>query len=225
MTADGAPNSVDQKSSLATGVVVRCAIFALIILTLGIPVTELWRFLLLVVAVMALCFGSIHSELRRWLIALAAVAVVCALSSALPGPRIEEGDNVYIPVGTALDVYEAKLPPDAQRLMKQIFDDSYINNSKGLPGSPDWLQAEPFKQHPSPFLDQAFSASSDALLQRPKYSRRVDGVDFNTQDEARIGAIDRRVYNFYRPSTKKAIKRSLASPTPRGSTVTRCLSL
>ncbi len=203
MTADGAPNSVDQNASLAAGVLARFAILALIILTLGIPVTELWRFLLLVVAVMALCFGSIRLETRRWLIALAAVAVVCALSFALPGPRIEEGDNVYIPVGTALDVYEAELPPDAERLMKQIFDDSYINNSKGLPGSPDWWQAEPFKQHPSPFLDQAFSPSSDALLQRPKYSRSVDGVDFNSQDEARIGAIDRRVYNFYQPSSKK----------------------
>ena len=91
MTADGAPNSVDQKASLATGVLARCAILALIILTLGIPVTELWRFLLLVVAVMALCFGSVHLETRRWLIALAAVAVVCALSFALPGPPHRRG--------------------------------------------------------------------------------------------------------------------------------------
>ena len=131
------------------------------------------------------------------------------MNLVVPGPRIEEGDNVYIPVGTSLDVYDAELPADAQRQMKQIFDDSYINNPKGLPGSPDWWQEEEFKRKPSPFVDHAFSPSSDALWQRPKYSRTVDAIDFNSQEGARIGAINRRAYNFFQPSTKKGKQAAL----------------
>jgi hypothetical protein len=203
MTADEAQSGPSRNTGLAIDILARGAILALIFLTLGIPVTDLWRFLLLTVAVMALSFGTVRPDGRRWLFAFATVLAVFAVNLVLPGPRIEEGDNVYIPIGTGLDVYEAELPPDAQRLMKQVFDDSYISNPKNLPGSPDWWQEEDFKRKPSPFVDHAFSPSSDALWQRPKYSRTVDAVDFNSQEKARIGAINRRVYNFFQPSTKK----------------------
>ena len=170
---------------------------------LGVPVTDFWRFLLLTVAVMALCFGSVRFEGRRWLAALAFVAAVVALNWLLPSPRIEEGHNVYIPVGASLDVFDKELPPDAQRQMKSIFDQSYINDPKNLPGSPDWWRSPVFTYQPSRFVDHAFSTSSDALWQRPKYSRTVDAIDFTSQEQARIGAINRRVYNFYRRSNKK----------------------
>jgi hypothetical protein len=179
MTADEVESGLSPNTCLAVSIIARGAILALIFLTLGVPVTDLWRFLLLTVAMMALSFGRVRLEGRHWLFAFAALLVVLAVNFVLPGPRIEEGDNVYIPVGTALDVYEAELPADAQRQMKQIFDDAYINDPKGLPGSPDWWQEEPFQQKPSPFVDHAFSPSSDGLWQRPKYSRNVDAVDFN----------------------------------------------
>jgi hypothetical protein len=209
MTADEVPSGPSRARSLALGILARCAVLALVFVALGVPVTDLWRFLLVTIAVMALSFGSVRSERGRWLIALAAVLAVLAVKLVLPGPRIEEGDNVYIPVGTSLDVYEAELPADAERQMREIFDDSYIDNPKGLPGSPDWWQEEEFKRKPSPFADHAFAPSSDALWQRPKYSRTVDAVDFDSQEDARIGAINRRAYNFFQPSTKKGKQAAL----------------
>ncbi|MGZ9274220.1 MAG: hypothetical protein ACXW34_05710, partial [Nitrospira sp.] len=194
---DAAPARPNRPAGRVMGVLARLVILALVFMILGVPVTDFWRFLLLTVAVVALCFGSVRFEGRRWLIALASVAAVVALHWLLPSPRIEEGHNVYIPVGASLDVFDKELPPDAQRQMKSIFDQSYIDDPKDLPGSPDWWQAPDFKQHPSRFVDHAFSPSSDALWQRPKYSRTVDEVDFTSQEQARIGAINRRVYNFY----------------------------
>jgi hypothetical protein len=134
---------------------------------------------------------------------LASVVAVAALNWLLPSPHIEEGHNVYIPVGTSLDVFNTELPPDAQRKMQQIFDESYINDPKNLPGSPDWWKSPVFAQQPSRFVDHAFSTSSDALWQQPKYSRTADAIDFTSQEQARIGAINRIAYNFYRRSDKK----------------------
>jgi SAM-dependent methyltransferase len=204
---DAAPARPDRPAGRVMGVVARLVILVLVFTILGVPVTDFWRFLLLTVAVMALCFGGVRFEGRRWLAALASVAVVVAVNWLLPSPRIEEGHNVYIPVGASLDVFDKELPPDAQRQMKSIFDQSYIDDPKDLPGSPDWWQAPDFKQLPSRFVDHAFSPSSDALWQRPKYSRTVDEVDFTSQEQARIGAINRRVYNFYQ-LPKKTIHQS-----------------
>ena len=72
MTANEAQSGSSGKAGLAISILARGAILALIFLTLGIPVTDLWRFLLLTVPVMALSFGSVRNERRRWLIALAA---------------------------------------------------------------------------------------------------------------------------------------------------------
>lgn len=195
--ADAAPARPNRPAGTVLGVVARFVILALVFMILGVPVTDFWRFLLLTVAVMALCFGSVRFEGRRWLVALALAVGVAGVNWLLPSPCIEEGHNVYIPVGASLDVFDKELPPDAQRQMKSIFDQSYINDPKDLPGSPDWWQAPDFMQRPSRFVDHAFASSSDALWQRPKYSRTVDAIDFTSQEQARIGAINRRVYNFY----------------------------
>jgi 2-polyprenyl-3-methyl-5-hydroxy-6-metoxy-1,4-benzoquinol methylase len=200
---DAAPARPNQPAGGLMGILARCAVLALVFMILGVPVTDVWRFLLLTVAVMALCFGGVRFEGRRWVVALASVVAVAALNWLLPSPHIEEGHNVYIPVGTSLDVFNTELPPDAQRKMQQIFDESYINDPKNLPGSPDWWKSPVFAQQPSCFVDHAFSTSSDALWQQPKYSRTADAIDFTSQEQARIGAINRIAYNFYRRSDKK----------------------
>jgi 2-polyprenyl-3-methyl-5-hydroxy-6-metoxy-1,4-benzoquinol methylase len=207
MTNAAASARPDRPADRVIGALARLVILALVFMILGVPVNDFWRFLLLTVAVMALCFGSVRFESRRWLAALGSVVAVVAVNWLVPSPRIEEGHNVYIPVGASLDVFEKELPPDAQRQMKRIFDQSYIDDPKNLPGSPDWWQAPEFMQRPSRFVDRVFSTSSDALWQRPKYSRTVDAVDFTSQEQARIGAINRRVYNFYQ-LPKKTIHQS-----------------
>jgi hypothetical protein len=178
----------------------RLAVLALIVLLLGVPINDLWRFLLLTVAVMAVCFGRVRLQPLRWLVALAVALVVAAVSWLLPGPRIEEGHNVYIPVGASLNVFENDLPPDAQRTMLGIFDRAYLQEGAHLPGSPAWWNDSRFKR-PGFFAQHAFAPSADALWQRPKYSRTVDVIDFRSQDQARLDVINRKQFNFH-PETK-----------------------
>ena len=100
---DAAPARPNQPAGRLMGIFARRAVLALVFMILGVPVTDVWRFLLLTVAVMALCFGGVRFEGRRWAVALASVVAVAALNWLLPSPHIEEGHNVYIPVGTSLD--------------------------------------------------------------------------------------------------------------------------
>ncbi len=198
MTADAAATPTRQPNAMqrAQGVIVRLVPVAMVMAILGIPVTDFWRFLLLSVAIMAICFGHIRRRPSRWLAALAVTAAIVAANWLLPGPRIQEGHNVYIPVGANLKVFEDELPKNAQRIMKSVFDRAYFVDTDGLPGSPEWWKEWMFRS-PGYFTKRAFAASADALWQRPKYSRIVDAVDFKTQDQARIGAINRLPYNFY----------------------------
>ena len=75
----------------------RLALLMLIILILGVPINDFWRFLLLTMAVMVVCFGHVRLEPLRWLVVLSIALTVVIVDWLLPGPRIEEGHNVYIP--------------------------------------------------------------------------------------------------------------------------------
>jgi hypothetical protein len=175
----------------------RLALLTLIVLILGVPINDFWRFLLLTLAIMVVCFGSVRLEPLRWLVVLAiAFSIVLVDWLLLPGPRIEEGHNVYIPVGASLGTYEKGLPPGAHRIMRTIFDQAYLSGDAQLPGSPDWWNDQHF-QRTGNFVDQAFAPSADALWERPKYSRTVDAVRFRSQNQAQIDVINDKRFNFY----------------------------
>jgi hypothetical protein len=176
-------------------------IVGLALLILGVPITDPWRFVLLVGAIMAVCFGQVRPWGARWWLAFAITFGVVAANWLMPSPQIQEGHNVYIPVGENLKVFQDELPAEAQAIMKSLFDRAYFINTEGLPGSPDWWQYSAFTK-PGHFTEHAFAASSDALWQHPKYSRIVDTIDFRSQEQARIGAINLAHYNFYPARTK-----------------------
>ena len=187
---------VRTGTARAVAVVSRLAVFGMVLLVLGVPITDLWRFLFLVAAVVAICFGNIRHWGPRWLIALTIAIGGAAAAWLIQGPQIQEGNNVYIPVGESLKVFEAELPQQAQAAMKSVFEHAYFTNTDGLPGSADWWQYPAFAT-PGYFTKHAFAPSADALWEQPKYSRIVDMIDFRNQDQARIRAINRSRYNFY----------------------------
>ena len=178
------------------GVMSRFALLLLIVLILGLPINDFWRFLILIVAVMAVCFGSVRLDPIRWLGAVTVVLAISAVDWLFPGPQIQEGHNVYIPVGASLEVFERELPVDAQSTMLQRFKGAYLDDKVQLPGAPTWWQ-EPEFQRPGFLIDHAFARSSDALLQRPKYSRIVEAVNFRSQNEARLDVFNLSQFRFY----------------------------
>ena len=190
------------------------AALVLVLVILGLPITTFWKFLLFVLAVMLLAFGNVDLRPRRWAVAVGNAAVVVVIAQVLPSPRIQEGHNVFIPVMGTLPVFETGLPAAAFNVMKAEFDRTYFEQTDGLPGSPDWWDNRIFTTPAFSFTKKAFAPSADALWQKPKYSRIVDEIGFTKQDQARIGAINAQVYNFY---GKARIDRSCAARTRRTS--------
>src|SRR5262245_26600497 len=161
------------------------------LVVLGIPITDIWRFLLLLASVIAIVFGTPSVRPKRWLLAAVIAVVAVGLASLLPVPYIEEGENVYIPLGDNLGIFEQQLPANANAIMKAEFDRTYLATDES-----SVVPAKGFVK-PRHWIEHAFSPSADALWQHPKYSRIVDEFSFGDQDQARVGAINRLMYNFY----------------------------
>ena len=99
----------------------KLAALVLVIAALGLPVNDLFRYALLVVATVAVVAGTVAARPAPWLGATAAVAL-CVLGQILfPAPRIEEGHNVFL-VDRAGGVLEAGLPRAAFARMAAEFD-------------------------------------------------------------------------------------------------------
>ena len=169
----------------------RLAILGMSFVLLGVPITDIWRFLLLLASVIAVAFGTPSVLPKRWLLAAGIVVVAVGLRWLLPAPYIEEGENVYIPLEDNLLIFEQELPASANALMKAEFDRIYVTSGD--------ISGVPLKGFVKPhhWIKHAFSPSADALWQHPKYSRTLDEFSFGDQDQARIGAINRLMYNFY----------------------------
>jgi hypothetical protein len=78
-------------------VIPRLAVLVLIVLILGVPINDFWRFLLLTMAVMAVCFGRVQLEPLRWLAALAIVLTVIVVDWLLPARVSKRGTTSIFP--------------------------------------------------------------------------------------------------------------------------------
>ena len=160
----------------------------LVIVALGLPLNDLWRYAVLVGAAIAILTGAVSSQWRNWLIAAASVAACIALRLAVPAPMIEEGHNVFI-VDRGGNALERGLPPDAYRQMLAEFDTKYPKDRRCSPAQADcWRHGG--------FPERAYAFSADAVYDRPTMSRRVAHVDFFDPVWLRLGAINEWQYNW-----------------------------
>src|SRR5262245_41007920 len=82
----------------------KLAALILVVAALGLPVNDLFRYALLVIATVLVVAGMVAARLAPWLAALAAVAL-CVLGQILfAAPRIAEGHNVFLIDGTGDDL-------------------------------------------------------------------------------------------------------------------------
>jgi hypothetical protein len=166
----------------------KLAALVLVIVALGLPVNDLFRYALLVVATVAVVAGTVAARLAPWLGAIAAVAL-CVLGHILfPAPRIEEGHNVFLAdrAGSAL---EAGLPRAAFRVMAAEFDAKYPPARRCAPAQDGCWRAQGF---PS----RTFAFSADGIFDHPAYSRRVTGIDFSDPVWLRLGFVNELAYNW-----------------------------
>ena len=136
----------------------KLAALALVIAALGLPLNDLPRFALLVVAAVLVFTGRVSTSSRRWLAALVLAAVCLLAQMTLPFPRIEEGHNVFL-VDRPGGALEAGLPPQAFRRMLAEFDARYPPAQRCDPKADGCWRGQGFP-------DRAFAFSADGMFGR-----------------------------------------------------------
>ena len=166
----------------------KFAALVLVVAALGLPVNDLFRYGLLVIATVVIVAGVVSRRRTRWLGAVAA-AVLCVLAQAwLAAPRIEEGHNVFL-VDGAGGALEASLPPAAFRFMAAEFDVKYPPERRCDPAREGCWRGQAFPRQP-------FAFSADGIYDRTALSRRVSGIDFADPVWLRLGFINEHGYNW-----------------------------
>jgi len=166
----------------------KLAALALVVAALGLPINDLFRYALVVIAAVLIFAGTVSARPKPW-IGAAAVVGVCVLGQIfLAAPRIEEGHNVFL-VDGAGGALERGLPPAVFRFMAAEFDARYPPDRRCDRRNHGCWRAQGFPDRP-------FAFSADGILDHPAYSRRVTGIDFADPVWLRLGFINELRYNW-----------------------------
>lgn len=166
----------------------KLAALLLVVAALGLPINDLFRYALLVVATVLIVVGGVTVRRERWLGVVAAVALCVLGQFWLAAPRIEEGHNVFIVDGPG-GALEAGLPSQAFRLMAAEFGAKYPPERRCDPRADGCWRGQGFPDRP-------FAFSADGIYQQPAHSRRVSGIDFSDPVWLRLGFINELRYNW-----------------------------
>ncbi len=192
----------------------------LIVAVVGLPINDIFGYLLLAVACIVVLCGEISARPILWIAAVLVVAIVIAAKLLLSPPRIDEGHNVFL--GEHADVLQAGLPPEVFHFMADEFDRQYPVERRCDPATLwCWRGQGVLYQlrlrdrdgvFPSyrpcnsnlaacitnyGFPNQTFAFSADAIFDRPLYSRRVTAIDFSDPAWLRLGFLNEGSYNWW----------------------------
>jgi hypothetical protein len=156
---------------------------------LGLPVNDLYRYGLLLLAAVTMFVGTISRQPMRWLAALAVAEILLALQIIWPAPRIDEGHNVFIIDGADGGALERGLPAGAYRLMAAEFNVRYPLDRRCDPQTIGCWRGRPFP-------DRVYAFSADGIYDGAEFSRRVSHIDFSDPVWARLGFINELKYNW-----------------------------
>ncbi|MFA6267133.1 MAG: hypothetical protein WC670_15630 [Pseudolabrys sp.] len=165
----------------------KCVVLATAVAVVGLPVNNIVAYAVLCLAAVLIFGGTLRLAPRAW-IAAAAIAVTGIVASiALAPPRIDEGFNVFLPGGGAL---ERELPADVYRALANEFDKQYPADKRCDPAALGcWRQ--------SGYPDRAFAFSADGIFHKSDMSRSVTRLDFADPVRQRLGFINDMRYNWF----------------------------
>jgi hypothetical protein len=173
---------IKDRSSESPSVLLKLAVIALAVVAVGLPINNLYAYVLLAAVALALFTGRVATSPACWLVALALVLAVLIQHLLLPAPRIEEGHNAFL-IERPGGALERGLPSGAFRIMGEQFTAAYPPDRRCRQGAPGCWGAGGLKQ-------QTFAFAADGVFDRPSYSRRVTGIDFDNPVWLRLGFVN-----------------------------------
>ena len=178
----------------------KIGVVFLIIITIGLPINKLPFYILFIFALIIITQNKPKSSTKNWLIAIALVLLINIVNSfILPTLKIEEGFNYFV-YNKRGEVLEKNLPPPIFHFMKKALRDEYPKQGPCEDKDYCWGDAIKYKGP-----KEVFAFSGDAIWQKPKYSRIVDNIYFNNQQELRIDVINSDEANWLDLWPKRSI--------------------
>jgi len=166
----------------------RLAALALVVAALGLPINDLPRIALLAASVLIVLAGSPARNPARWVAAILLTLLVVGEHAFLSAPRFEEGDNVFLIDGPG-SALEKGLPAGAFRLMAERFDTAYPPERRCPANAAGCWR-------PGGIPQRTFALAADGVFEKPLYSRRVTGIDFESPVWLRLGFVNDLSLNF-----------------------------
>ena len=166
----------------------KWAILALVVAVLGLPINQIFPFVIALVAAVIVFFGNPVMRARSWFAALAVALVAIGGQYLLNPNRIDEGHNVFLVEGRD-NALVTGLPPDVYRLMAAEFEKVHPADKRcDAQAEGCWLRGG--------FPSRSYAFSADGLLDAAPLSRRVAGINFSDPIWLRLGFINDLRYNW-----------------------------
>ncbi|MCC6775952.1 MAG: hypothetical protein IT537_04830 [Hyphomicrobiales bacterium] len=166
----------------------KAGVLALLVAALGLPINDLGRYALLVVATVLVVTGVVTLRPLRWLGAVGVIALGLLAREQLALPSIDEGHNVFL-VDRAGGALETGLPPQAFAAMQAELARVYPPARRCDPAVDGCWRGQGFP-------DRTFAFSADGIYQRAPLSRRVTGIGFSDAIWLRLGFVNEGHYNW-----------------------------
>lgn len=166
----------------------KMGVLVLVLAAIGLPINDLLRYALLVIATVIVCIGTVSRARAGWFAAVLAVILCHAAQILVRVPQIEEGHNVFL-IDRPGGALEAKLPHEAFQVMAAEFNAKYPPDRRCNPTIYGCWRAGGFPR-------EVYAFSADGMLGWPAQSRRVSEIGFSDPIWLRLGFINEIGYNW-----------------------------
>ena len=170
-------------------IIKKIACFIFIVICVGLPITGVFSFIIIFISGLAIVNGKIKSSFKQLSIILIIPIAIFFLKGILPHAGLQEGHNIFFINQENSGALEQELDPQVFSFMKQQFLKRYSFDDNVC-----WKSQPP---------ESLFAFSADSIFSKPKYSRIVDSINFDSLTEFRGGFANSVDYNWYGASKIK----------------------
>jgi len=165
-----------------------------------LPVNHQFGFIILLFVFPIILFSKIKYNKRKFNIILIIISLII-IKISIPSLKIQEGHNLVVLNDNSSDFYKEFLPNNVY----DFFYDKFNYYRKGSrcdeKSNYCWKSFKPSLIYEKSISENSgYAFSSDWSVNKKKFSRIVNNINFSNLTSARIGIINNMDYNFFHPN-------------------------
>ena len=188
----------------------KFSILTLIFVIIGLPINSIEYFIILIISLPIIIYSKIYKNVNFFKIIIILLLFVF-IKILLPTLKIQEGHNLIILNTNTHDYYEKNLPKEVFKFVKNKYASFYNNSTCKLDDRRNCWENYDIKQKKSfsSFESSIYAKSSDWNLNKIKYSRILNNINFTNLKTARIENINNTDFNFFWPSKFDVVRENI----------------